>query len=220
VAQAGASNILDLCYNDASFREGGGYCRLVDERGDANALTVRDSYVNLATQVVTGIDYTVRYGKEVGPGEFTTDLRLSQFITQKNRLFKEDAWDDVNGTINNPEWSGEIDLTYEWGAWRVRWSTEWVAAMDSYDYDKIFDQKETQASSGYDFAVPDYFLHDMSLQYESGASWSITAGVRNLLDEEPPTISSGYYNRVGNAPLYSAYDYLGREYFMNVSYTF
>jgi outer membrane receptor protein involved in Fe transport len=219
VAQAGESEILTRCYSDADFASDNGYCRLVTRNSD-RTLTVYDSYINLSTQVVTGIDYTVRYGKAIGPGEFTTDLRLSQFLEQKERLFADDPWDDVNGTLNNPDWSGEVDLTYEWDAWRVRWSTEWVAAMDSYEYyfeDKTANLKNT----GYDLAVPDYFLHDVSVEFTSDDKWSITGGVRNVFDEEPPAIStSQYYNRVGNAPLYSGYDYLGRQYFVNVSMSF
>ena len=219
VAQVGGRNILDLCYDDPSFRSGGGYCRLVDARGEGNALTVYDSYINLATQVVTGIDYTVRYGRDVGPGEMLVNLRMSQFTRQENRLFADDAWDDLNGTINNPEWSGEVDVSYDWQNWTVRWSTEWVDAMDSFEY--VFeDPAANRENTGYDFAVPDHFLHDVSVQYAGDAHWSVTGGVRNLLDEEPPVISTGYYYRVGNSPLYSGYDYLGRQYFLNVSYTF
>ena len=54
------------------------------------------------------------------------------------------------------------------------------------------------------------------MQWKSD-SYGVTLGVRNLFDKEPPQISSGAYNRVGNAPLYSGYDYLGRSFFINVS---
>jgi outer membrane receptor protein involved in Fe transport len=57
------------------------------------------------------------------------------------------------------------------------------------------------------------------VQY-TGEGWTATVGVRNLLNEDPPTISSGYYNRVGNAPLYSSYDYLGRTAFVNLTKSF
>ena len=37
----------------------------------------------------------------------------------------------------------------------------------------------------------------------------------------PPVISAqAGYNRVGNAPLFSGYDYLGRRFFVNVTKTF
>jgi len=46
--------------------------------------------------------------------------------------------------------------------------------------------------------------------------------VRNFADKEPPTISpgAGIYNTVGNAPLYSGYDYFGRTFFVNLSKKF
>jgi len=67
--------------------------------------------------------------------------------------------------------------------------------------------------------VASYFLHSLSAEYKAD-TWSVIAGVRNLRNEEPPVISSGAYNRVGNAPLYSGYDYVGRTYFVNISKSF
>jgi outer membrane receptor protein involved in Fe transport len=55
----------------------------------------------------------------------------------------------------------------------------------------------------------------MSVRYSSD-QWQVTGGVRNVFDKEPPTISQGFNSRVGNAPLYSGYDYFGREAFVQV----
>jgi len=105
-------------------------------------------------------------------------------------------------------------VTYTWNKWRFRYGLEWVDAMQSYDYYGL-----DPATSVYKFDVPSYFTHALSTEY-SADKWTVTAGVRNLRNETPPVISSGAYNRVGNAPLYSGYDYVGRTYFMNVGYTF
>ena len=69
-----------------------------------------------------------------------------------------------------------------------------------------------------DLEVGDYQEHYMSVRYTTDR-WQVTGGVRNLFDEEPPTISQGYHNRVGNAPLYSGYDYFGREAFVQLVYS-
>jgi outer membrane receptor protein involved in Fe transport len=68
--------------------------------------------------------------------------------------------------------------------------------------------------------VNDYYTHALSLRYRSENEWEFTAGVRNLFDQTPPTISSGFYNRVGNAPLYSGYDFFGRQVYVNVEKKF
>jgi outer membrane receptor protein involved in Fe transport len=217
VDRVGASNILSLCYDDPDFRTGGGYCRFIDPRDpSSNALTVYDSYTNIATQVVEGIDYNVRFTHEIGAGDLRMNLQITQYLSQKNRLFKVDPWDEVNGTVTNPEFTGEADIKYSWSNWAVRYGLEWIASMDSHKYLGLPSGK----TSGYDFAVPDYFLHNVSVQYRSDNDWETTLGVRNLLDETPPWVSQGFYNRVGNSPLYSGYDYVGREVFLNVSKKF
>jgi len=104
---------------------------------------------------------------------------------------------------------------------------EWVGKTSSYEYYQRRSTSAAQAAlydpatSIYQMRTPNYFLHSLSMKYsDSVGKWSATVGVRNIADKTPPTISQGYANRVGNAPLYSGYDYLGRRFFMNVSKTF
>ncbi|MDV3468166.1 TonB-dependent receptor [Stenotrophomonas sp. C3(2023)] len=215
VSRAGGANILDLCYNSPSFRAGGGFCRLVDARNPVNnQLTVYDSYVNLAIDKVRGYDFTVRYTRDIGPGTLRANAQVTHFTEQSSKLFSDDPLVDYNGNLNTPEYSGTLDVTYSWNKWRFRYGLEWVDAMQSYDYYGL-----DPATSVYKFHVPSYFTHALSTEY-SADKWTVTAGVRNLRNETPPMISSGAYNRVGNAPLYSGYDYVGRTYFMNVGYKF
>jgi iron complex outermembrane receptor protein len=215
VARAGGSNILDLCYNNPDFRAGGGFCRLIDERNPLNGqLTVHDSYVNLATDKVRGLDFTLRYTRDLGPGSLRATAQVTRFLEQSNKLFQDDELIDYNGNLNTPDKSGTLDVVYTWNKWKFRYGLDWVNKMQSYDYYEL--DKET---SIYKFDVPSYFLHALSTEY-TGDKWSVTAGVRNLRNEEPPMISSGALNRVGNAPLYSGYDYVGRTYFVNISKSF
>lgn len=215
VARAGAQAILQLCYDDPDFRSGGGYCNLVDPRAPgSNALTVHDSYINLASDNVRGYDFNLRYNRDIGPGAFRATAQVTRFLEQSSRLFSTDPLEDFNGMINNPTYTGTLDLSYTINAWRVHYGLDWVDNMSSYAY-----YEEDPATSAYKLSVPNYFTSNMSLQY-NGKSWSITGGVRNIGDKEPPVISSGVYNRVGNAPLYSGYDYFGRSYFVNVNKQF
>jgi iron complex outermembrane recepter protein len=215
VSRAGAANILQLCYDDPQFRAGGGFCRLVDPRtAGSNALTVHDSYVNLATDRVRGYDFTLRYVRNIGQGTLRATTEITHYLEQSNKLFAEDPLDDVNGTINNPQYAGTLDIAYGMKNWKVRYGADWVGAMQSYDYYGL--DGETDVRKLY---VNDYFTHNISGQYTFD-KWSMTAGIRNFTNVTPPQISSGVYNRVGNAPLYSGYDYVGRTFFVNVAKTF
>ena len=79
--------------------------------------------------------------------------------------------------------------------------------------------EEDPATSIYDFATDDYMTHWMSVRYLTD-KWQVTGGLRNIFDEEPETISQGFYFRNGNAPLYSGYDYFGRQAFVQLAIKF
>jgi len=216
VSRTGAGEILTRCYdsNPGDFAADTGFCRLVSRDSADNSLTVQDSYVNLATDNVKGLDYTVRYRKDVGPGTALFNLAITQYTEISSKLFADDPLEDYTGMVNNPEFTGTADVSYAWDKWRVRYGVEWIQGTDSYAY-----YEEDPATSDYDLAVDDYWLHNASVQYASDG-WTATVGVRNLFNEDPPTVSSGVYNRVGNAPLYSGYDYLGRTAFVNLTKSF
>lgn len=216
VSRAGATSILSRCYDDPQFRAGGGFCRLINARNpSSNALTVNDSYVNLATDIVRGLDFTTRYTNNVGIGKLRLNLNVTKFNSQANKLFAEDALDEVNGTIGSPKWSGRLDVHYDVKNWRLYYGLDWVGAMSSYDY-----YGEDPATSTFKLSVPNYYYSTMSVGYKAD-KWEVTLGVRNLEDVKPPQISAqAGYNRVGNAPLYSGYDYVGRTFYLNLSRSF
>jgi outer membrane receptor protein involved in Fe transport len=205
VDQAGGNNIVNRCYDDPDFHTGGGFCRLVTRNPANAALTVSNAYTNIATQLAEGVDYTIRYQRDLGPGTLRTNFLATHYIEQSNKLFAEDEFDQLNGTIEYPQNSATLDLTYSLRNWQFRWGVDWIDSMDSYAY-----LEEDPATSTADYSVEDYTKQWMSVRYTTD-TWQLTGGVRNITDEEPPTISQGYYNRIGNAPLYSGYDYFGRE---------
>jgi iron complex outermembrane recepter protein len=216
VSRAGATSILSRCYDDVQFRAGGSFCRLVDARNtSSNALTVNDSFVNLATDIVRGMDYTFRYTNDVGIGKLRVNVQITEYISQANKLFADDPIDQVNGTIGNPKFSGNLDVYYEVKSWRAYYGLDWVGKMDSYAY-----LGQDPATSTYKLNTNNYYRHTVALRYKAD-TWSVTAGVRNLTDTKLPVISAqAGYNRVGNAPLYSGYDYVGRTFYMNASKSF
>jgi outer membrane receptor protein involved in Fe transport len=209
VDQAGAGEILTRCYDDPQFRSGGGFCRLnTRDPGAARALTVSNAYTNIATQIAEGIDYTIRYQRDLGPGSFRVNTLMTHYLDQSNALFADEELDQYNGTIDTPENTANMELTYTLQAWRFLWGVDWIDGMDSYAI-----TGQDPATSTRDLTVGDYQEHYMSVRYTSDR-WQVTGGVRNVFDQEPPTISSGFYNRIGNGSIYSGYDYYGREAFL------
>jgi iron complex outermembrane recepter protein len=216
VEQLGAGNILSLCYDDPSFDPTAGYCRLVDRRGSAEAyrLYVSNAYVNIASQVSRGFDFTLRYEKDIGTGNFVFRTEATRFKKQANKLFADELFDDLNGNVGTPKTAGFVDATYTIGTWRYRYGIDFLGKTDSTEW-----LGEDPTDTVYDFKVGTYITHFASVRYKD-KDWEVTVGARNLFDKDPPMISSGYYNRIGNAPLYSGYDYIGRTAFVVVAKKF
>ncbi|MFV0645963.1 MAG: TonB-dependent receptor domain-containing protein [Sphingomonadaceae bacterium] len=217
VARLGGGTILDQCYSDPDGNggtNGGQFCRLIERDPVDNSLTVTSSYVNISDDQVEGIDYNLRYSREIGTGTFRIQGQMTQVLGNKGRIYPTDPLTEYKGTIGSPKWSGTLEARYSWKQWALNYGFDWIDGMDSTQY--LLGDTAEYGDGGYDFKVGDYWTHYMSVQYR-GDNFSITAGVRNLFDAKIPTISSGYYNRVGNAPLYSGYDYVGRKFFVNFS---
>jgi iron complex outermembrane receptor protein len=215
VAQLGAQNLLSLCYEDPQFRAGGSYCAYSSRDVNGN-LTVLDNYVNIATQVAEGVDYNVRYTRDIGVGQLTVDLRATRYSRQDDRLLPTDPLDRLNGTLLYPKWVGDADVRYKWRDWTFYYGLNYVDAMDSNAYLGV-----DPTVDPYDFSVGSYVTHHASVMYESKNKWSVILGVRNLNDATPKSIPvAAGYNRVGNSLLYSGYDYYGRRVALTLSKTF
>ena len=216
VSRAGTGNILSLCYDNPGFISAGGFCRLITRApaGTNRSLIVNDSYINLSSSNVRGYDFTVRYLRNIGPGQFRANALVTQYKEQSGKVFPTDPLVDSNGRIGAPKMTGTLDLSYKAKQWTVHYGMEWVGRMSEYEF-----FGENPATSTFKMDTPNYYLHNYSVQY-TGDKWSVTAGVRNAADKKPPSISQGFANRVGNAPLYSGFDYVGRSFFVNVNKSF
>lgn len=215
VQKVGDSEILDRCYKSASdFKNHTGLCRLVSRDPVDQRLTVFDSYTNLSSEISEGLDFDARLQQDIGSGQLLINLSATHYLSQAQKIFKEDPWREENGWLESPKWSGTSDLAYKIGSWRVTYGIEWIGKMEGYTY-----AEEKPEESPHNYAVDDYFKHRISVQY-SADTWEATFGIRNLTNVTPKEISTGQYDRMGNALLYSGYDYVGREVFLSAQYHF
>ena len=112
----------------------------------------------------------------------------------------------------------QFDATYTQNSWKFRYALDWLRKTNSYEAE--FGPGTSFETEGQILNTPDYYLHHISVEYRGKDNWTAIAGVRNLLDEEPPAISAFRISRVGTAPLSANYDYLGRTYYVNLSKKF
>lgn len=215
VVEVGADYLLGYCYSDPDFRSVSGYCDFIT-RDNNNALVVDDQFRNIAQQKAEGLDFNARLEQRVGPGRFGADLRATRYLKQTSQITPESPVDKFNGTVAAPKLVADLDLNYGWDKWTVYYGLVYVGRQDSNAYLEV-----DPAVEPYDFRMGSYLMHNASVRYTGADDWSVVLGIRNLTDVTPRTVSPGDYpNRVGNSPLYSGYDYIGRRAFMTLSKSF
>ncbi|VVT02104.1 TonB-dependent receptor [Sphingomonas sp. EC-HK361] len=229
VSRAGAAGILSLCYAAANFNPNGGYCNFVDRDPTTNALTVFDNYVNLSTEKRKGFEVNLRYAHDVGAGNIRFNALVTKYTEQSLQRFPTDALIDANGTITTPDWSGTFEAFFNFGGASLRYGLDWINGDRDRTYrylakdtttGEIDPSYEQFLRDNYYLEVPSYFLHSASIQFDVQKKFQMTVGVRNMLDKHPPRITAGAYSLIGNAPLYSGYDYVGRTFFVNTTAKF
>lgn len=218
VSLLSGGSVLGLCYaqSTSEFQAGSGYCGLV-ERAANNSLTVTTGYINVTSSVVRGWDFTTRYVRDIGPGSFRATAQVSHFLEQGYQSLSTAPYRDSNGTIGSPDFTGNLDLSYNVRNWLFRYGLDWVGAVSDYAFYMNYNGVDYRPN--YLMEIDDYFLHSISVRY-SGDKWSVTGGVRNIADKNPPIVSTGATSVIGNSPLSSSYDYLGRSFFLNFTKTF
>lgn len=219
VAQLGAGTILAQCYDSptADFAAQVDTCSLISRATTAPfALTVTSGFVNVSTVNVSGIDFVGRYTVPIAGGQFRLGASVTKFEDRFSRTLPTDPIRNSIGTLNNPEWTGSFDAGFRYDRFDFRYGVEWI---DGTKTTAEFLGTTQAVLDTYIFEADDYFIHSASVRY-TGDDFGLTVGVRNLNNQDLPQISSGSYNRVGNVPLYSGYDYKGRTFFVNVTSRF
>lgn len=228
IAQLGAYDILFGCYGSPVYPNN--FCDLfernpVDHPSEPNKIeNIYSQYVNVNRQRTRGYDLIVNYDEDFSFGKLRLESQLTYTKEDVSQLFDSAAasgqsTSDNLGYIGRPRLVGSLsaqlvrgDLTYTWG-------TEYVGSTANLDLNEEFSYLG-RPNSFRDITAEDAFYHSASVRYDQD-DWSLLVGIRNLLDKEPPTVSTGAATRYGNVPAFATqYDYFGRTAFARVTYRF
>jgi len=227
VSVLGATAILNGCYNSESFATEP-LCDLITRNPpgpDAFRVdTLRDSFINVNSQVNEGLDLTVRYGRDTRFGRLVVDGQATHQLTDDVQLLATSTVQSFNGETGEPKTTGflRFNLDLE-GPWQFLYRLDYIGSTSNA---KRFTRLGgVQSLYGvpvlYKLRTEAVTYHTISASREFGDSVNVTAGIRNLFGEEPPNVSSsGQAQRVGATDFSSNYDVIGREFFFNITKSF
>ena len=178
-------------------------------RDAAGNLKARAPLGNVSALQTSGVDFSTRYGWDVpwAGGMWGDKLDIAVNLTYLDSYeldgieYKGTAgFYNINATL--PEWKANLSLGYDIGPVRLAYSGTYYDAMDNQGNIPDFED------GGY-LGTDAYWYHDLSGTYQATDNIEMFAGVRNLLDEEPPVFDNA---PDGNTDP-NTYDVNGRYFF-------
>ena len=231
VDKLGAGAIVDECYESEfgfAFGNTEPFCTFFD-RSAANfgIDNISDNFLNIAEQTNRGIDFSVRYNTEVGSfGTLGIEMNASRQLEDVRAIFEETA-EDLNGTIGDPLWVGEFNVSWFKGPWSVYYGGSYIGTSDTT---RLLPGDGTISYFGVTYDAVMYtdpvIYHDLSVSYDwDDMGLRVLLGISNLTGEDPPQVTTEggtdeEIQYVGSSVLYSQYDWFGRRAFLNVTMSF
>ncbi|KPC53723.1 TonB-dependent receptor [Amantichitinum ursilacus] len=202
-------NTIGVLSESAIFADPVKYAdRYVRDASDNHLLYVVDNTQNLGNTEMSGVDVNAQYTFPKGPlGNFGLTFDGSYITKFDYQLEKGGEYFGGVGKFsdynNAPifRWKHNLALNWSMGPWSaIIGSTFESGYHDEYE--------------GND--VASYTLWNTSVTYVWQKNLTITAGVKNVFDKEPPYSNQDYMFQVGYDPRYT--DSIGRAYFIQASY--
>ncbi len=227
VSQLGASEIIRRCYQGQT-----GFCGLFTRiRGtgtdNGKLATVDNAYVNVSEQAGRGFDLSVRWRQDLSFGTLTIETQHNYKLEDTETVLG-DTTDFRGDTFNRggPSYAGNIQATLQRGDFAFFYGVDMIGRgsdIEENGGNVFYNSKYADVLGGvtstncslpnsactlYKLYTEFHTTHSASVRYNAD-DWSVTVGMQNIFDENPPAAGVGLF-RVGNAAL-NGYDMRGRR---------
>jgi iron complex outermembrane receptor protein len=236
VEELDSTEVLNRCYNDDP-NLANALCSRIARRGvnpENNTVSrVDSSFVNLGLVTSKGYDINARYIDDFSIGdnfiEMAWTVTGTHYDELKEQIDPQSPVDDRVGEAGFPEWAWVVRGGFQLDNWGLTYRARFVGEFardpeDIQDSTNAENRTACNALGGPDNCIrvhsgDSVWYHDLSLTYEAD-EWTVTGGIRNLLDQEPPLIDQGSGPARMNMVVQSTYDLFGRRWFLNASKRF
>lgn len=222
VSKFGSANILYECYRSPNLSSP--FCSLFNRDLNPASLTrfgitqVQDNYLNVAEQFMRGFDLTMSYEHKFDWFDFRVESENSFIRKWTYTLLNGSPTQNQLGFVGTPEYVGNLNFRFNRGDYTLNWNVNMVGESSDFDYYDYNSQTTYYASPTpvyYKMNTEFYAMHTLSLR-KNFDNWSVVGTVRNVTNEQPPSISGYTTARLGNAALTSQYDQMGRTFVLSI----
>ncbi len=211
ISTIGTDTILSQCANN------GVYCDLINRRADGNVSYVTDLYTNVGQLDTSGMDAEIRYSWPDTPaGDWVFGVNWTHLLKYDKTLASGEVVDHVGKHIEDQDGHfarNRINFNVDWGYndFSVTWQTRYISSVS----------EEVKDYVAYGFpstprTVDNNWVTDLQGSWAFHQNMSITIGINNLFDQDPPYAYSGFN---GNT-VTEAYDVMGRYFYTSLNAKF
>jgi iron complex outermembrane receptor protein len=231
IQQFGVSNIAYVCYNSEDFGPKNPFCAEITRNGPTangnaspyNIEQILNPYVNISDQVDQGLDVNLNWQTALPKEVKLTVMADLAWTFYTQTVLDGFVVNNYLGQIGSPRFDGNLDFKFDRGPWTFNWYFFMIghSSDDPFSDPTDLNYHGTGQTVYADYVVPFYTTSDISLRRKFD-KFVVVAGIKNLFNQGPPAISAFDANnaRLGDSPLVSQYDFIGRSYYLSLEAKF
>jgi len=217
ISTLGPQRIIDDCFSGTNPS----LCAQIQRDSFGYISRLFDTFLNVASYKLRGIDYEVAYRTETNffdNQDESLNIRALAGYQAVNMdvPYGATTGNNVAGAIDTPDLTGNVTVTYNIGPYSAQLQQRYISEVR-------INAQWTEGVHVDDNTAEAYQLTNMRLGYNgetsSGAAWTVALNVNNLLDEAPPRVP-GYGLRGGGQVVHNNYDFMGRRYQVSFNMNF
>jgi len=196
--------------------------------GTTGAITKIDLRpINAGETLTEGVEYSARGEFDFWGGKLIPDVNVSELLVKKSRLLASAPFGAsevgrfTRASDIGLKWKYTASLSYRKGKWTARISQLYRAGYMDYIPPGILNGTFLPFAPDYNPKVGEYITYNASFTYRYNKDLTIVAGVKNLLNQDPP-FSIAYDTNTGAGSSWEprVADPRGRAYTLSIEYKF
>ncbi|MBL0148470.1 MAG: TonB-dependent receptor [Ideonella sp.] len=191
--------------------------RGADGRLDSTGGYIRAGFVNADGDITRGVDLNVRANGRLADGRWVANLDGTYIDSHRSRIFATQSYAETVGRWNSRDlfvrWKHQASFTYSTGPWSGTVSQAYTAGYTDEVPSGI-------VPTGYEPRVGSYTTYDLSATYTGIKNLTLTGGIKNILNTDPPFTAHNLDFAAGAGWDPRVADPRGRAFTLRVGYKF
>jgi len=228
IAPQSSITVYNNCFNyngtsNPTYDVNNSYCQLIQRNpitGDRASVT--SLYTNLGTLLTQGLDLSVNWKHDIGPGVFAVGTQANYLNKYVYQTAPGSALVDARGTLDTVNGAAGLGGLYDFRA-MTHFNYTWQRLMVGLNWEFLSSIKDASASldpTTKVLGVPAYNLFGLMSSY-SFDKFTVRFGIDNLLDKNPPIVGANPGVTTSSSTTNPGmYDILGRRFYLGVKASF